>query len=127
MSWKNVLQWAIIKQIIKENTGIDLNEEIQEKGLVIFEKKHQDDDIYEMEFEDIEDELIDIYIDLLGDGKKRIKNKEVILEIKGLPNNIDPGYLAKWIEENPNFKRYFRKRRDKSDEDDEDSNSSMYI
>ena len=70
--------------------------------------------------------LIDIYIDLLGDGKKRKKKKSVIFEIKGLPNDMDPGYISKWIEQNPNFKRYFRKRGDDSDEE-EDSNSSMYI
>jgi len=44
-----------------------------------------------------------------------------------MPSNIDPGYLSKWIEQNPNFKRYFKKRNNNSDDEEEDSNSTMYI
>ena len=126
-SWKTVLQWEVIRQIIRESIGVELDEISKEKGLELFAQKHQADDIYEMEFEDIESELIEIYIDLLGDGKKRNKNKPTVVEINGLPIKMDPGYISKWIEQNPNFKRYFSKRKDDSDEEEEDSNSTMYI
>lgn len=129
ISWKNIIQWEVISILVNEafDGEIEINEEIKQESLQKFEELHSEEEINEMDFDDIEDEIIDILIDILDDGTNKGKEKEVLIEIKGNSKLTDLNYLAKMMEQNPNLKRVFQKRKKKNMDDEDDNKFNMYI
>ena len=130
ISWKDIIQWEVISILVNEafDGDLEIDEEIKQESLQKFEELHSEEEINEMDFDDIEDEMIDILIDILDDGTNKGKEKEVLIEIKGNSKLTDLNYLAKMMEQNPNLKRVFQKRKKKNMDDDEDDNKfGMYI
>ena len=130
ISWKDIIQWEVISILVNEafDGDLEIDEEIKQESLQKFEELHSEEEINEMDFDDIEDEMIDILIDILDDGTNKGKEKEVLIEIKKNSKLTDLNYLAKMMEQNPNLKRVFQKRKKKNTDDDEDDNKfGMYI
>ena len=131
ISWKDIIQWEVISTLVNEafDDDIEINDEIRQESLKKFEELHSEEEINEMDFDDIEDEMIDILIDLLDDGTKgKGKAREVLIEIKGNSKLNDLNKLAKMMEQNPHLKRVFQRQKKKNIDDDEDDNkSNMYI
>ena len=130
ISWKDIIQWEVISILVNEafDGDLEIDEELKQESLQKFEELHSEEEINEMDFDDIEDEMIDILIDILDDGTNKGKEKEVLIEIKGNSKLTDLNYLAKMMEQNPNLKRVFQKRKKKNTDDDEDDNKfGMYI
>lgn len=130
ISWKDIIQWEVISILVNEafDGDIEINEETKQESLKKFEELHSEEEINEMDFDDIEDEMIDILIDILDDGTTKGKGREALIEIKGNSKLNDLNYLAKMMEQNPNLKRVFQKVKKKNMDDDEDDNKfGMYI
>ena len=127
ISWKDIIQWEVISILVNEafDGDIEINEEIKQESLQKFEELHSEEEINEMDFDDIEDEMIDILIEILDDGPHKGKGREVLIEIK---DNSKLNHLTKMMEQNPNLKRVFQRQKKKNIDDDEDDNkSNMYI
>ncbi|MHA1728841.1 MAG: hypothetical protein ACTSWY_08930 [Promethearchaeota archaeon] len=116
-AWKTILRWDFIKKTVKQVIGFTLDEKAIEDGLKIFEKSHSEDEIYEMEIDLIEKEIIEIFIKLKSGEKlkgKNPNNKRIFIE---LDQDQDLNYLA----------QMFGQKYDQDDDDDDDANSNMYI
>ena len=130
ISWKDIIQWEVISILVNEafDGDLEIDEELKQESLQKFEELHSEEEINEMDFDDIEDEMIDILIDILDDGTNKGKEKEVLIEIKRNSKLADLNYLARMMEQNPNLKRVFQRQKKKNIDDDEDDNkSNMYI
>ena len=131
ISWKDIIQWEVISTLVNEafDDDIEINDEIRQESLTKFEELHSEEEINEMDFDDIEDEMIDILVEIFDDGTHKGKGgREVLIEIKGNSKLNDLNYLAKMMERNPNLKRVFQRQKKKNIDDDEDDNkSNMYI
>lgn len=130
-SWKTVIQWELIKNRVRQALGLEIDKINKEKALKIFEERHPVDDIYELEIETIESELIEILIKIMDKGtKKSQKKKRIFIELKeGTNFRPELNYIAKILEQDPSLKRLFKKRREKdqNDDEEEEDRSSMYI
>ena len=96
ISWKDIIQWEVISTLVNEafDDDIEINDEIRQESLKKFEELHSEEEINEMDFDDIEDEMIDILVEILDDGTHKGKGREVLIEIKGNSKLNDLNRLA---------------------------------
>lgn len=129
ISWKDIIQWEVISTLVNEafDGDIEIDEETKQESLKKFEELHTAEEINEMDFDDIEDEMIDILVNILDDGTNKGTGKEALIEIKENSKLNELNYLAKMMEQNPNLKRVFQRRKKKNMDDDDDKNKLMYI
>ena len=111
---------------------MELDDKTKEEGLKTFENNHpNEEEIYELEPEEIEQELIGIYIKLLEKKYKGLpkKKKGILIDLQE-GTNMTPefDYISKIMERNPEFRRLLKRMQRKEDEDEEDDDkSNLYI
>jgi hypothetical protein len=83
VSWKDILNFDVISAFVKQVTGVEINEELKEKGFNVLRENFSEEEIYEMEATEIEQELIKIYLDILKKKGVHIKPRIRVHSPKG--------------------------------------------
>ena len=135
-TWRDILNFEVINSFIQKITGVNIDEELKEKGFKELENKYSDEEIYEKEATEIEQELIKIYIDLLDEKGVKIRKRIRLPMPKrgvGVPSEmVDSQYVKKFLKEYPELRKLIEELLDEEEDDedygsDDDRISDMYI
>jgi len=135
VSWRDVLNFEVIKMFVKRVTGVEIDEELKEKGFNELAERLSEDEIYAMEATEIEQELIKIYLDLLKSQgiriKKPIQSPYPAGGIRLSPGMMDSQYIKQFLKQYPQLRKIIEEIMDEEDDEDyttdDDKNRDMYI
>jgi hypothetical protein len=135
VSWKDVLNFDVISGFVKRLTGVEIDEELKEKGFNALRENFSEEEIYEMEAAEIEQELIKIYLNLLKKkGISMKRNIQMPTQMRGgFPSGMmDPQTLKSIFKQYPELRKMFEEMLDDEEDEDSDSDSDegfsdMYI
>ncbi|MBN2156408.1 MAG: hypothetical protein JW776_10220 [Candidatus Lokiarchaeota archaeon] len=135
-TWRDILNFEVVKDFVKKLSGVEMDEELREKGFLELENKYSDSKIYEMEATEIEQELIKIYLDLLQQKgvkiRKKIRIPVSMNDIPLTPDMMDFQDIKRFLREYPELRQILEEILDEEDDEDyesedDDSYRDMYI
>lgn len=135
VSWKDVLNFDVISAFIKQVTGVEMDEELKEKGFNELRNNFSEQEIYEMEAAEIEQELIKIYLDVLKKKgvtvKKRIRMPFPMVGGLIPSGMLDPQQIKSILKVHPELRKLFEEILSEDDDEEDDSEDDgfrdMYV